>query len=110
MTDTLKSIAIPVNARTRKSRSIAPMSVPVVSAREDGELALRPQRPQLPVKIVAHNFRVGQRLAYRTAMGHSTCTVLRLLPIEKGILSYRVRSDIESYERNVEESALSLPR
>ncbi|MGV3651762.1 MAG: hypothetical protein ACO1OK_10080 [Devosia sp.] len=106
MSDSLKSIAVPVNARGRKSRAI---KAPAASGTSAGEVAISLQRAQ-PGVTAAHTYRVGQRLVYRTLMGNSTCTVLRLLPVEKGVLCYRVRSDIESYERNVEESALSLPR
>ncbi|SFZ85657.1 hypothetical protein SAMN02983003_2825 [Devosia enhydra] len=109
MSETLKSIAIPVKPKARRSRAPAPSSPSLPPQKAFDPLAGRP-RAAGAAPAPAHAYGIGQRLVYRTLMGNSTCTVLRLLPVEKGVLSYRVRSDIESYERNVEESALSLPR
>ena len=36
------------------------------------------------------------------------CTVIRVMPVERAIRSYRVRDEAEAFDRAVEESALTL--
>jgi hypothetical protein len=54
-------------------------------------------------------FAVGDRVSFANRFeGRSRrCTVVRILPAEHGIRTYRVRDDSESFERVVDESTLT---
>lgn len=111
--DKLKSIAVPVTRRDtgRKSRRAGhPQLAPdqhvgghVGPARR--EVRLVPDRP-------VHRFRVGQRLRVLGGGTHwarsgGYCRVVALMPHESGPFLYRIRSELESFERVVAETDLS---
>jgi hypothetical protein len=114
----IKSIAVPV---TRKRAATKSGSTPVRS---------RGRPPMAPDQVVGgtvgagrkvhgptvgtprHRYRIGERV--RLGGGgnsikrmESVCKVMTLMPYEGGALQYRVRSELESYERVVAETDLS---
>jgi hypothetical protein len=103
----MNPIAVPVRT---KGRSATPQH----SRTAHSSLSIRPVAvSQLPANEAnpKHQFRVGQRLKM-TSGGSllervgSMVTVLHLQPYERNELRYRVRSDLENYERIVVESQL----
>lgn len=64
---------------------------------------------------ITHRFQMGQRLMMSQggrdiARQSATCVVTGLVPHEFGPLRYRVRSDLEGFERIVDEVDLSAYR
>ena len=112
--DRIKSIAVPVTrrdaiAKARRVRQPAPQ--------DDSEAGLavaefRRQQQQPTAARPAHRYGVGERLALgRGSMNFArqvaVCKVMALIPHETGPLLYRVRSDVESFERIVDEVDLA---
>ena len=69
-------------------------------------------RPRIPA---ASKFVVGQRVEFspgsfspRTPVS-SRFTVMRVLPVDDGRRSYRIKSDSETFERVAQEGQLALP-
>ncbi len=52
-------------------------------------------------------FTVGDVVSCTDGPSHR-CTVVRVMPVEHAIRSYRVRDEAEAFDRAVEESALTL--
>jgi hypothetical protein len=116
----VKPIAVPAKSKARRgSRTPAPASV---ALDHDDHPAAPPRRPARPDpaplnrQILAqpsHRYRIGERLrlgngGYSIARAASFCKVTALLPYEgHGSLLYRVRSEIEQFERVVAEGDLS---
>ena len=73
--------------------------------------------PELGERAVArgpelHRFAVGERVqlfsgGFLTSRAYSGCVILRQLPYEGRELQYRVKSDLETWERIVTESHLA---
>jgi hypothetical protein len=111
----MKSIAVPATRRmgTKPRRGGHPANAPdqVVGG------SIGPYRKAAAIASTppaSHRYRIGQRL--RLLGGGATwarqsgyCKVIALMPHEAGVFLYRVRSDIESFERVVAESDLRLP-
>lgn len=114
--DSIKSIAVPVTrkrtaAAAAKNRPSGRPTPP--SDSHVGGLVGAPRRPAPPVAAPAtHRYRVGQRLELRGggtywARAGAICRVTSLMPHERGPLLYRVRSEVESFERVVAEDDLT---
>jgi len=112
----IKSIAVPI-ARKRaagKPRRAGHPSPPPDSA--VGGMVGPGRRSLSPVAAAPHHkYRVGERVMMRGggrawARAETMCRVVSLLPHEGGPLRYRVRSDLESFERVVEEIDLDAVR
>ena len=112
--DSIKSIAVPVTrkrAAAKPKRAGKPTTVP--GGHVGGHVG--PARRSLSgatAPAPKHRFGLGERL--RMVGGGTTlrrdesiCRVTSLLPHEGGPLLYRVRSELESFERVVAESDLS---
>lgn len=99
------SIAIPV-ARTQKTDLPAPR-YPGASRTERGEVVVA-----APPVQRRHRYKTGMRLlmtpgGVTVSRQASYCKVTFVLPFEGGQLLYRVRSEIEAFERVVAEADLS---
>lgn len=105
----IKSIAIPVTRRMPAARSVPPSDKPLPRSTPAeyaaAQIATAPSRAN-------HRFKVGARLRMKQG-GHSVarpasyCRVVFLLPFEGGQLLYRVKSEMESFERVVAEADLA---
>lgn len=114
--DDLKSIAVPV---TRKRAPGKPRKAGHPALQADGRVGgmVGPLRRQPPPVAAPqqHRYRVGERLIMNDG-GRSlqrlrtVCRVIALLPTEGGPLRYRVRSEMENFERVVDEADLSRER
>jgi hypothetical protein len=110
--DETKSIAVPVTRRSavKPRRAGHPQSAPdqVVGGQVGPPRA--PAREFRPTS--KHRYHVGQRL--RLLGGGSAwsrsggaCKVIAQMPSERGTFHYRVRSEVESFERVVAEADLA---
>ena len=106
-----KSIAIPLNSSARRGARLL-----AASSHEDAvqtSFAHAANLVRRPVTSPLHRYEVGERLSMAyggniTARAGAGCKVLSLMPYEgRGPLLYRVRSDIEAFERVVAEVDLS---
>lgn len=107
--DSFKSIAVPVTRRQAvgKAKRAAEATTGGSTVAE-----FRRQEPQEVTAHPVHRFRVGQRLTMARgsrdiARSAALCQVVALLPHETGPLLYRVRSELESFERVVDEVDLA---
>jgi hypothetical protein len=110
--DRIKSIAVPVTRRdaiAKRQRAGRPLQddVPV-----DTKLVEVRQQHRPTSARPAHRYRVGERLALGRgstsfARPVAACKVVALVPHETGPLLYRIRSDIENFERIVDEADLA---
>lgn len=115
--DLIKNIAVPV---TRKRTAAAAAARPRPAGRPTppadshvGGMVGAGRRPA-PVMAEAakHRYRVGERLQMlgggrSWARAEAICRVTALMPHERGPLLYRVRSEMESFERVVAEDDLT---
>lgn len=109
----IKSIAVPATRRrtTGKPRRAGHPEAPADS-RVNGTVGA-PRRvagPAAPAR--EHRYQIGQRLSLsgggnRWARVQALCSVVALLPHEGGPFLYRVRSEVENYERIVAEIDLT---
>ena len=105
----IKSIAVPITRRqSSAARATAAAGAPVVrtAAVADGPRAAT-------TGVARHRFGVGARLRMKqgglsVARPASYCRVVFLLPFEGGQLFYRVKSELESFERVVAEADLAV--
>jgi hypothetical protein len=103
----MKSIAIPVTRRLPAAR--ATLARAAGSAFDAPNVTVGTPMPQ----AARHRFKIGDRLRMKQG-GHSVarqagaCKVVFLLPFEGGQLLYRVKSEMESFERVVAEADLTL--
>ncbi|HEY0920912.1 hypothetical protein [Devosia sp.] len=114
--DSLKSIAVPVTRKRTTSVAAKPRSsgrpLPPVDSHVGGMVgAPRRSAPALAA-AVAHRYQVGQRLQMlgggrSWARAGGVCRITALMPHENGPLLYRVRSEMESFERVVAEDDLT---
>lgn len=110
--DEIKSIAVPVTRRAgaKARRAGHPQIAPEAVI---GGAVGEKRRPPSPVAAVPkHRYRVGQRLRFVGGgryFGRSdgVCKVTALMPFEGGTLNYRVRSEVENFERVVAEADLT---
>lgn len=112
----MKSIAVPVTRKRTASAAQKPRPsgrpTPPADSQVGGTVGA-PRRPVPPIAAAAlHRFRVGQRLQLRGggstwARPGSVCRITALMPHERGPLLYRVRSELESFERIVAEDDLT---
>jgi hypothetical protein len=103
----IKSIAVPITRRTA-SRAAVAAEAPAVRTAPAADLP----RPAT-TGVARHQFRVGARLRMKqgglsVARPASYCRVVFLLPFEGGQLFYRVKSELESFERVVAEADLTV--
>jgi len=114
LVESIKSIAVPVTrkrAAAKPKRAGKPSSVP--GGHVGGHVG--PARRSLSgatAPAPKHRFHLGERLrmvggGMTLRRDESICRVTLLLPHEGGPLLYRVRSELESFERVVAESDLS---
>ena len=111
----IKSIAVPVTRRpaavkrSRAGRPPVPHNIPAEGPPSlpgpQHSMVPRPARPR-------HRFRVGDRVHMNNggrswARPEALCRIMALLPHENGPFLYRVRSEVESFERVVAEEDLS---
>ena len=109
--DSFKSIAVPVTRRQavgKAKRAVETSS----SASASAVAEFRRQMPQEATAHPVHRFHVGERLTMARgsrdiARPAALCEVVSLLPHETGPLLYRVRSELESFERVVDEVDLA---
>lgn len=104
----LLSIAVPITRRSTTKKARAP-ALPAPDA-ELPAVVLERRAPRPPSTAPQHRFRVGQRLRFVNAgMGRAggTCRVVALMPNERGTFSYRVRNEVENFERIVAEADLA---
>jgi hypothetical protein len=108
MSDIMQSIAVPSKAK-RKLAKASGGAVAANGAGSKNAVASLPVRraPAEASSRPQHAYRPGERASLATIRGYTMCTIVRQLPIDLGVVLYRVKSDGEDYERNVEESALS---
>lgn len=111
LVDSFKSIAVPVTRRQAAGRAKR-ASLPAGDASGKTVAEFRRQPPQHPTAHTVHRFHVGQRLTMARgsrdiARSAAVCQVVALLPHETGPLLYRVRSELESFERVVDEVDLA---
>lgn len=114
--DSLKSIAVPITRKRTAAAAAKPRPsgrpLPPVDSHVGGMVgAPRRAAPALTAAI-AHRFHVGQRLQMlgggrSWARAGGVCKVTALMPHERGPLLYRVRSEMESFERVVAEDDLT---
>ncbi|MDR3473468.1 MAG: hypothetical protein P4M09_17570 [Devosia sp.] len=112
--DSLKSIAIPVTRKAngaKAKRAGHPASLGA-EHRVGGTVGERRRAPSAVAAQPEHIYQIGQRLLLRGggsswARASSACKVLSLLPRETGPLLYRVRSEVEAFERVVAETDLT---
>jgi len=102
----IKSIAVPV---TRKRMS-APRMRPSRPDMADDEGLRRPRLASRPEAV--HRYRIGERVRMmgggsNWARSEAVCSIVALLPHERGPVLYRVQSDAENCQRVVEETDLS---
>lgn len=110
--DSIKSIAVPVTRRTATKAKRAGRPAPAADARVGGSVGEFRRQPQPVTAQPTHQYRVGQHLAMargslQIARSAAGCVVVALVPYEAGGLRYRVRSDVESFERIVDEADLA---
>lgn len=114
--DPIKSIAVPVTRKRTATASAKPRPSGRPTPPSDshvGGLVGAPRRPAPPAAAPAtHLFRVGERLQMlgggrSWARAGGICRVTALMPHERGPLLYRVRSELESFERVVAEDDLT---
>jgi hypothetical protein len=109
--ESFKSIAVPVTRRQAVGK--AKRAAPATSDEAGGTVAeFRRQAPQHAAAHPVHRFHVGQRLTMARgsrdiARPAALCQVVAVLPHETGPLLYRVRSELESFERVVDEVDLA---
>lgn len=111
--DRIKSIAVPVKRRsttTKTRRAGHPQFPPDQGV---GGTVGEPRRhtPATTVRPL-HKYRIGQRLRLLGSgryWGRTSgqCKVVALMPHEGGALLYRVRSELEQFERVVPETELA---
>lgn len=112
--DSFKSIAVPVTRKAtggKARRAGHPVSLGP-EHRVGGMVGERRKSPPTMAAQPEHLYQIGQRLLLRGggnswARASSACKVLSLLPYETGPLLYRVRSEVEAFERVVAETDLS---
>ena len=109
----IKSIAIPVTRRMPAARpaATAPTSAPAAQKPAVRTLPAAQGPHPAPTGVARHRFGVGARLRMKqgglsVARPASYCRVVFLLPYEGGQLFYRVKSEMESFERVVAEADL----
>ncbi len=115
--DLIKNIAVPV---TRKRTAAAAAQKPRPAGRPTppadnyvGGMVGAPRRPAPSLVAAAkHRYRIGERLQMQGggrswARADGICRVTALMPHERGPLLYRVRSEVESFERVVAEDDLT---
>jgi hypothetical protein len=113
--DKLKSIAIPVTRRSAASKPRKGGHPQVAPDAGVGGLVGEPRRQAPPASAPLHHiYRIGQRLKLLGsgrywARSAGLCRVVALLPHEGGPFLYRVRSEVESFERVVPEAELAFP-
>jgi len=111
----MKSIAVPVTRRaaTKPRRAGHPQTAPdqVVGG---GVAPARAPGPRHAAPEAHHSYVVGQRL--RVLGGGpiwgrqgAFCHVVALMPHDSGPFLYRVRSEVENFERVVAEGDLTIP-
>ncbi len=113
--DSIKSIAVPVTRKqavTKARRAGRP--APSADNAVGGTVGEVRRQPAAANSKPMHQFRVGQRLSLSRggrdiARAAALCQVTAVLPHEVGPLLYRVRSEIEGFERVVDENDLSMP-
>jgi hypothetical protein len=111
--NTFKSIAVPVTRRLGAGKAKPNAVAPAADRHSDRpatEFQRQPAQPTTPHAM--HRFHVGQRLTMARgsrdiARSAAVCQVVALLPHESGPLLYRVRSELESFERVVDEVDLA---
>lgn len=112
--DTLKSIAVVPTRRGGKAVAPRPVSdSQVAPVRQElvhlFNHALSGSRSITVKKL--HLYRLGDRVTMSSGSRHNNrlsgaCTIMKLLPSERGELKYKVQGDLESYERIVDEGDL----
>lgn len=109
----MKSIAVPVTRKRTAAMKPKPAGRPTPPADSQvGGNVGAGRRPAPPVAAAAkHRYRVGERLQMlgggrSWARAEAICRVTALMPHERGPLLYRVRSEVESFERVVAEDDL----
>jgi hypothetical protein len=105
----IKSVSIPPTRRA--SKKARPMSAPVMRA--ESRFGAAASIRNLHIVRPSPLYRVGQTLMLlgggnRWARTQAPCRVLAVLPHDSGPFSYRVRSEVENYERIVVETDLAL--
>lgn len=111
--DTFKSIAVPVTRRQAAGKVRRAVDAANSDSASGSVVAeFRRQQPQQAAAHPVHRFGVGQRLTMARgsrdiARPAALCQVVALLPHESGPLLYRVRSELESFERVVDEVDLA---
>jgi hypothetical protein len=111
--NTFKSIAVPVTRRLGAGKAKPRAGASGVDRHSDRPAAEFHRQPAQPITPNAvHRFHVGQRLTMARgsrdiARSAAVCQVVALLPHESGPLLYRVRSELESFERVVDEVDLA---
>ena len=109
--ESFKSIAVPVTRRQAVGK--AKRAAPATGEAAGGMVAeFRRQAPQQATAHPVHRFHIGQKLTMARgsrdiARPAALCEVVALLPHESGPLLYRVRSELESFERVVDEVDLA---
>jgi hypothetical protein len=113
--DSYKSIAVPVTRKRAVGKAKrAGHPAPPADSRVGGDVGPG-RRVAAPVSSQPqHKYRIGQRLMVKDARlwarPQTACKVLALLPYEgSGALRYRVRSEVESFERVIDEADLFIP-
>lgn len=109
--DSFKSIAVPVTRRQAVGKAKR-ATLPADDVSGNAVAEFRRQAPQHPTAHPVHRFHIGQRLTMARgsrdiARSAAVCQVVALLPHETGPLLYRVRSELESFERVVDEVDLA---
>lgn len=110
--NTFKSIAVPVTRRQAVGKAKRAVETPSMDSAAGGSVPEFRRLPQQASLHPVHRFRVGQRLTMARgsrdiARPAALCEVVALLPHEAGPLLYRVRSELESFERVVDEADLA---
>lgn len=108
--NTFKSIAVPVTRRPASGKAKRAIAVSADDDLAAAEFQRQPAQATTPHAV--HRFHVGQRLTMARgsrdiARSAAICQVVALLPHETGPLLYRVRSELESFERVVDEVDLA---
>ena len=102
----LKSIAVPVSRKRVSTPRMRP------SRPDSGENESLRAAPRTPVPPASHRYRIGERVRMtgggsNWARSEAICSIVALLPHERGPVLYRVQSDLENCQRVVEETDLS---
>lgn len=111
--NTFKSIAVPVTRRLGAGKAKPRVDASSATRHDGGAVGEFPRQPAQPTTPhVIHRFHVGQRLTMARgsrdiARSAAVCEVVARLPHESGPLLYRVRSELESFERVVDEVDLA---